>query len=443
MEQVAKFLEDLQLHGVTPAFQRDAVDGDMLIHLNEQELRDELGCTPLQAKKILKAVQKEMGETQTISTTKPSIVASPRNTPPPVQDILGRFDVPDLTKFKQLSDDIQADESEGIATKLAAAQQKANALHNSLVSKLQYEDQVVKDAAEAQKHVEKKEGWYLGKNLMSKEKVEGKLTDAQHSLQEKEDKLKTAHAASVHAKEALDDAKQEAESLRRRADTMSARIKSRDELRAKMFSASQWESDTCISSGRQIISDLGVRMNETAGHSRTYGHAADLLRNALQRASGAHQRLRGMMGLGAVDMMRPMGRGRGANVGQMMMLRRANDELQMAAAEIVKARDALPSLPWPPGASEEALKAARLGLFQNMIGFGGMGSDMVEMAMIRRSMRQVEQLVQQLQQALQWVDNNCRAFAEESSQMRAELSVKELEMKDYQEAQITAALKQL
>jgi hypothetical protein len=50
VDQVTSWLEGLELHAVVPLVKENAVNGEDLLSLTEQELKDDLGCTALQAR---------------------------------------------------------------------------------------------------------------------------------------------------------------------------------------------------------------------------------------------------------------------------------------------------------------------------------------------------------------------------------------------------------
>jgi len=52
VDDVVRFLEDLQLGHVAKKFVEDAVDGAMLLNLSDEDLVSELGLSKLQAKKV-------------------------------------------------------------------------------------------------------------------------------------------------------------------------------------------------------------------------------------------------------------------------------------------------------------------------------------------------------------------------------------------------------
>lgn len=53
MAEVSQYLEALGLGQLKPAFEENAVDGEMLVGLSEEDLVSELGCTKLQARKVM------------------------------------------------------------------------------------------------------------------------------------------------------------------------------------------------------------------------------------------------------------------------------------------------------------------------------------------------------------------------------------------------------
>lgn len=54
VEDVAQYLEQIELKHVIPKFRENGVDGLMLHELSEEDLMTELGCTKLQARKIMR-----------------------------------------------------------------------------------------------------------------------------------------------------------------------------------------------------------------------------------------------------------------------------------------------------------------------------------------------------------------------------------------------------
>lgn len=56
VDDVQSFLEQLSLPGLKHLFAKNGVDGKDLLALSKQDLKDELGCTELQARKIVEAV---------------------------------------------------------------------------------------------------------------------------------------------------------------------------------------------------------------------------------------------------------------------------------------------------------------------------------------------------------------------------------------------------
>lgn len=95
VDQVAGWLEGLQLGAVAPAFKTNAVDGGDLLALSDSDLREELGCTALQARKIRGALAKLTGQPAPAASppssssaaslgSQPAVAASHQSSAPPV-----------------------------------------------------------------------------------------------------------------------------------------------------------------------------------------------------------------------------------------------------------------------------------------------------------------------------------------------------------------------
>ncbi len=58
IEKVESFLNGLELSSIVPAFKANAVDGQDLIQLTDEDMATDLGMTPLQIAKVKKGLQK-------------------------------------------------------------------------------------------------------------------------------------------------------------------------------------------------------------------------------------------------------------------------------------------------------------------------------------------------------------------------------------------------
>jgi hypothetical protein len=123
-------------------------------------------------------------------------------------------------------------------------------------------------------------------------------------------------------------------------------------------------------------------MLQDSGIASTYARAGDLLKGALAKMNDALQALSRTQFMSGMqigrDIMTPgPGRGRGGmmiQIAEMAIIRRANDQVQSAANDIVAARGLLPSL---PQMSEALLKEARMGAFAGFL-MGGPGGQMMQ-----------------------------------------------------------------
>ena len=57
VENVVDFLRALELGHLKPKFEENGIDGDFLLSMSADELKEELGITGLQAKKIFRGIK--------------------------------------------------------------------------------------------------------------------------------------------------------------------------------------------------------------------------------------------------------------------------------------------------------------------------------------------------------------------------------------------------
>ena len=116
------------------------------------------------------------------------------------------------------------------------------------------------------------------------------------------------------------------------------------------------------------------------------------------------------------------------------MIQRSNEAIKSAAADVTAARQILPAMPFT---KEAALQAAQMGVFLSMM--GGMGADMMQAMMIRKSMDNVREMEGQVKECATWVQRNLDAFTMEATRMRAEAGAKATEAAALQVARLEAA----
>jgi len=502
VDEVTQWLEKLELGQLSPAFKRDAVDGDLLITLTNQELVSDLGCTNLQAKKILKAAG--TSSTTTTSTSAPPPVASakaddtfipPPMAPPPAPagyppsaggggpplpagyppagyppssgaggvpifaspgasvdlkvnpNVKSLFNDSDVEKYKKLTDEIQNSSVEQLTAQMTAARHKANQVHAQLTAAAQEERKAEHGLEAAKEEKEKRSGYYIGKNIFGKKAATEKVQAADQAISQAANAKSHYEAEIARLQAELASSRQTAEELKEKVDRVDDLKREHQRLHDSLFETDGWRKDSTMNALSTQVASLQNKHSEVAGYASTYSRAQRLLEDAQKKTATSLQALKRTMGIGMMEMgqglMRPRMRGgRGGtmmNVGQMATIRQANSALQGAARDIAQAQQTLPSLPWPGGPRSDLLKAAQIGLFQNVL-FGGLASDMMQQAAIRKSMKQVEEMMQLIQGALRWVEVNGRGFGNDAAQLEGELQRRRGDMKTYQEMNLQAVL---
>lgn len=124
------------------------------------------------------------------------------------------------------------------------------------------------------------------------------------------------------------------------------------------------------------------------------------------------------------------------DMGEMMMVQRANDLVKSAAQDVEMARQVLPSLPFT---KEGALQAAQMGVFASML-LPGIGGNMMEQMMLQKSMNSVREMEQQVQECAQWVQRNLDAFSLDVNRMRATAAEKRAQAVALQRSMLDAAV---
>lgn len=125
------------------------------------------------------------------------------------------------------------------------------------------------------------------------------------------------------------------------------------------------------------------------------------------------------------------------NMAEMMVFRRANDGIAAAARDVAEASALLG--PGMPRADPGALQAARAGMFQNIL-LGGVVSDMVQQAAVRRSMEQVKSMVAQVQACTAWAQQNAASHAQREASLRGQAEAQRALLGALRQAELEAAL---
>lgn len=110
---------------------------------------------------------------------------------------------------------------------------------------------------------------------------------------------------------------------------------------------------------------------------------------------------------------------------QMGNVRRANDMVAQAGAEILRVHEGLPTLPYVEPA---LVKSCTAGIFLDVL-VGNLMSEMLIQQRIRANLGQVEKMAGQVQQCMQWTRANGQAFSQRSLQAEAAASGKAAELR--------------
>jgi exonuclease VII small subunit len=225
--------------------------------------------------------------------------------------------------------------------------------------------------------------------------------------------------------------------------------RTQQELVDRMFAAPVWGSSPTLNALTDATRALEAQAAEQGRGGATYGNGTKLLTSAAQKLEGAIKALQGtqfmnMMGMrrgmmvtaatGRPGMMQP---NMMQNIAEMAILRKANDAVASAAQDTAQARQLLG--PGLPQVNEEIMKAARAGIFQNVL-FGGVMSDVMQAAAVAKSVRAVEQMLGEVRKAAQWAQANLTTYQHRHAELSAQVSAKQAEAQAYRTSALRTAL---
>lgn len=459
---------------VVASFRENAVSGEELASLSDEDLTDLLHCTALQTRKIRAALTQRgvpipasapapTAPAAEQAAAAPPAVAAPAPVPatPPAPaaaavptaaepDPRSCFDAADLARYKQLQQSISELEGMQIAGKVAQAQQhaagvqqRAAAVHRALPGSRQ-------TVAEAQADVDKYEGdgWHLGKMLTGKKAKEEKLAQSRQALAAATSQLQQLEAQAAALGADVQEADRQLGAWQAKASELATAKRTLQELVGRMFAGPAWRVSPRQNELADAMRALEGQVAEAQRGVTTYGRGTQLLTSATAKLQEALQALGRTQMLGAMQMGRGMrmtaatgvpGRfqpgGMMGNVAELAIFRRANTACQEAARDTAEARSLLPGL---PQVDDKLLSAARAGLFQNML-MGGMMSDMIQLAAVRKSMESVKQMVAQIQPAAAWAQGNLAVYQQQAAGLRAQIATKQGELETFRKAALQAA----
>ncbi|KAL4859919.1 Cortactin-binding protein 2 [Chlorella vulgaris] len=453
VSDVCAWLEDLELHTLVPEFKSNAVSGQDLITLTDEDLQQELHCTSLQARKIRKALA-SMGITPAASPAPapatgpatPAVAPSPAPAAPaptPASsepDPLTCFASADLQRYRQLQSNIAGLQGLQIASKVTQAQHFTGQVKQQLDNAqraLQHSRQAYAEADEAHKKLVVDDSWYPGKVLGGKAKKEEKKEHAETALKQATDEVRSGEQRVAALSAQLQEAQKQQAAWQGKDAELSAAQRDLVSLTERMFQSPAWRSAPRMVQVQDAARTLDAQASEAARGVSTYGKGSQLLQNAVAHLQQAMEGLSRTQAMGMVELMSVRRNNFGMDMMEMAIYRRANEACQLAARDAEEARRLLG--PGLPAVDSGLLDAAKRGLFANML-FGGGMMDVMQIAMVRKSIEQVKAMMAQLKPAAQWAQSNLAVYQHKDAELKGQAAAKRRELEALRGAALKAAL---
>ncbi|KAL4452203.1 hypothetical protein ABPG75_007865 [Micractinium tetrahymenae] len=474
VQQVAAWLTgELELpQKLADEFVANAIGGSDLATLTDDDLVQELKCTSLQARKIRKALT-QLGVPAPAASAPPAAPAAaappapaPAPAPAPVAvapvpaapaagaepDPRTAFNAADIARYRKLQDQIAGLRSLEVPTKLAQAKRHAGNVAGHLDSAQRTLPAARKALQEAQEEYTKyaEDKWYPGKVLGGKSKQQEKLEKSKMTLDQASRRVQELEGQVSSLQAQLGEAQKQLAAWQAKESELATAQRMVEEVVQRMFAGPAWSASPRQNEIRDVMRALEGQAVEAHRGVQTYGRGSQLLTSAAKRLAEAIQAMRG------TQMLNMMGMGRGMmftaatgvpgrfQPGQMMgdiaelaIFRRANESVAQAARETMEARQLLG--PGVPQVDESILKAAKAGLFINML-TGGVMSDMMQAAMVRKSVADTEKLLEQVQPAAQWAQQNLAAYQAREGGLRSQIDGKRGELEAFRREMLRAGL---
>lgn len=462
INRVASWLGSLGLpQEVQDSFKRNAVDGGELVGLSDEDLVRELGCTTLQARKIRHQLT-ELGVTPPLASSAPSSTSDAPSAPPAPAalssaaagaaaggepDPRSAFQPADLERYQQLKAKVAELQGLQPSDKVSQATAHLEGAQSVLDHAQQQLPPLQKALEKEHKRIRKYSGekMSLTKIFTTKKHQAAKLAEAQAKAESLAKQLAAAEGSVACHQAELKQAQSQLEAWQGKVSELSATQHELEQHVEGMFAAPAWRASPrqCELSDRLKV--LEEQAAEAARGAATYGRGAQLLGESNQLLAEAVQGLQQTQMMSMMDMgmgLAQPGFGPGHGGGlmfdmfEMMTIQASNDAIAVAANKAMEASALLPGL---PQIDTRVLQAAKMGIFQNIL-FGGLGSDMVEMMMIQKSMRDVQAMVQQVGQARTWAQSNLAVYQHKDSEAQAAVAAKRGELDSFRNAALQAAL---
>lgn len=291
--------------------------------------------------------------------------------------------------------------------------------------------------AQATHDLEHAGDWAPGALFASKAKKEEKKKELQSKAETVKAALEAANAEQKAAQQRLSVAQAaEAEASGQVALLHSLRAKLQTQMDSLFANAAAARSEA-----ERALAEAEAAARADAAQNKGWAAQYTAAENGLQRAlgnlQGALKMLKTAQMVGRVEMVQDIGFRRREFGGpmrregllgeavQMGNVRRANDMVAQAGAEILRVHEGLPTLPYVEPA---LVKSCTAGIFLDVL-VGNLMSEMLIQQRIRANLGQVEKMAGQVQQCMQWTRANGQAFSQRSLQAEAAASGKAAELR--------------
>lgn len=456
-EDVCSFLERLGLpEELQLAFRRNAVDGSDLVGLTDADLVNELGCTHLQARKIRSHLT-QLGVTPPVGSES-AVDSIPATTPqaaPPLQQCAEQeqraaetetppcFQPEDLQQYQQLTKAVA--NLEGLQPAAHAAEATTHLKH--VEERLGVAESALPPLQKALRKEHKRIAKYSGQRFSltglftTKKHKEAKLVESEARAAELTQQVKACEVGIAAAQSERDEAQRQVAAWQGTLAELSSTQQQLSEHVEHIFAAPAWRAWPRHAELEAALAALAAQAAESARGVDTYGRGAKLLSDAERLLQDALQNLSQTQMFTMMDMATDPGPGRAPDhlledFWEMTLIQQAEDEVRRAAQKTAEARALLPGL---PAVDERVLGAAKTGLFQNFL-FGGFGSDMVELALVAKSKREVGLLQQQVCAAAGWAQSNLAVYRQQDAALKEQAAAKKGELDAFRRAALEAAL---
>lgn len=365
------------------------------------------------------------------------------------EDPAACFEPADLVRYSQLQGKIAQLQAMDVASKLALAQAHAGQVQ----LQLQAAQGAVPRTRAALAAKDKEAQRYAAGGTcgcLCRGRAERKHGEAETAAAQLRKQLAEHEAAAAAAGAANSEAQSQLAAWQGKSAELATARASLQQLEDRMFVGPAWRASPRLSELGDSLRALEAQAAEAGRHAQSFGRGTQLLQGAVRGLQEALQALSRTQMMGAVNMGRGMGFQRRTgvnarrqpgrqfgNMAEMAVFRRANDGIAKAARDTAEASALLG--PGMPRVDASVLSSARAGLLQNIL-IGGVVSDAIQLAAVRRSIESCKALLAQVQACLSWAQQNLGAHQQRSAALQAQVASKQGEVHAFRRQALDAAL---